>query len=74
MPSKKNPAAPAAARPTLQVVCMDMSKAFIQDAAKYLPQAAIAFDRFHVIQMANTAVDAVRREEARTQDWLKKTR
>lgn len=58
----------------IEVVCMDMSKAFIQGAAKHLPQAAIAFDRFHVIQMANKAVDAVRREEARTQDWLKKTR
>jgi transposase len=58
----------------IEVVCMDMSKAFIQGAAKHLPQAAIAFDRFHVIQMANRAVDLVRREEARGEDWLKKTR
>ena len=58
----------------IQVVCMDMSKAFIQGAAKSLPDAAIAFDRFHVIQMANKAVDAVRREEARGESWLKKTR
>ena len=41
----------------IEVVCMDMSKAFIQGAAKHLPAAAIAFDRFHVIQMANRAVD-----------------
>jgi transposase len=58
----------------IAIVCMDMSKAFIQGAAKHLPQAAIAFDRFHVIQMANKAVDAVRREEARGEGWLKKTR
>jgi transposase len=58
----------------IAIVCMDMSKAFIQGAAKHLPQAAIAFDRFHVIQMANKAVDAVRREEARGESWLKKTR
>jgi transposase len=58
----------------IEVVCMDMSKAFIQGAAKHLPGAAIAFDRFHVIQMANKAVDLVRREEARNESWLKKTR
>jgi transposase len=58
----------------IEVVCMDMSKAFIQGAARYLPDAAIAFDRFHVIQMANKAVDAVRREEASREGWLKKTR
>jgi transposase len=58
----------------IEVVCMDMSKAFIQGAATHLPDAAIAFDRFHVIQMANRAVDAVRREEARNEGWLKKTR
>jgi transposase len=58
----------------IEIVCMDMSKAFIQGAAKHLAQAAIAFDRFHVIQMANKALDAVRREEARGESWLKKTR
>ena len=58
----------------IEVVCMDMSKAFIQGAAKHLPDAAVAFDRFHVIQLANRAVDLVRREEARDESWLKKTR
>lgn len=58
----------------IAIVCMDMSKAFIQGAAKHLAQAAIAFDRFHVIQMANKAVDAVRREEAKGESGLKKTR
>ncbi|BDT68012.1 ISL3 family transposase ISIde1 [Comamonadaceae bacterium OS-1] len=58
----------------IKVVCMDMSKAFIAGAAKYLPAAAVAFDGFHVVQLANKAVDAVRREEARDEGWLKKTR
>jgi transposase len=49
----------------IEVVCMDMSKAFIAGAAQHLPTAAIAFDGFHVVQLANRAVDAVRREEAR---------
>lgn len=58
----------------IEVVCMDMSKAFITGAARHLPDAAVAFDRFHVIQMANKAVDAVRREELKGESWLKKTR
>jgi transposase len=45
----------------IEVVCMDMSKAFIAGAAQHLPTAAIAFDGFHVVQLANRAVDAVRR-------------
>ncbi len=60
---------------SIEVICMDMSKAFIAGAAQHLAHAAVAFDGFHVIQMANKAVDAVRREEARVQGkWLKKTR
>jgi transposase len=59
---------------SIEVVCIDMSKAFIAGAAKHLPNAAVAFDGFHVVQLANKAVDAVRREEARDESWLKKTR
>jgi transposase len=59
---------------SIEVVCIDMSKAFIAGAAKHLPNAAVAFDGFHVVQLANKAVDAVRREEAREESWLKKTR
>lgn len=62
----------------IEVVCMDMSKAFIAGAAQHLPNAAVAFDGFHVVQLANKAVDAVRREEARYEGggerWLKRTR
>ena len=58
----------------IKVVCMDMSKAFIAGATEHLPGAAIAFDGFHVVQLANRAVDTVRREEARGERWLKTTR
>jgi transposase len=58
----------------IEVVCMDMSKAFIAGVAQNLPTAAVAFDGFHVVQLANRAVDAVRREESRGERWLKKTR
>ena len=62
----------------IEVVCMDMSKAFIAGAAQHLPAAAVAFDGFHVVQLANKAVDAVRREEISYEGggerWLKKTR
>jgi transposase len=48
-------------------VCMDMSAAYTKGVGKSLPQAAISFDRFHVVALANEAMDAVRREEMRTQ-------
>jgi transposase len=59
---------------SIEVVCMDMSKAFIAGTAQHLPTAAIAFDGFHVVQLANQALEAVRREEVRDERWLKKTR
>lgn len=59
---------------SIEVVCMDMSKAFIAGTTRHLPAAAIAFDGFHVVQLANQALDAVRREEVRDERWLKKTR
>lgn len=46
---------------------MDMSAAYTKGVGKTLPQAAISFDRFHVVALANEAMDAVRREEMRTQ-------
>ena len=46
-------------------VCMDMSAAYAKGAGLALPQAAISYDRFHVIAMAGEAMDAVRRAEMR---------
>ena len=50
---------------------MDLSKAFKAGAAKHLPQALPCFDRFHVIKLANQALEAVRRNEVKSQPALK---
>jgi transposase len=54
--------------------CMDMSAAYIAGTQKYLPNADITFDPFHVIQLINSAVDEVRRAEVKDQPCLKGTR
>lgn len=59
---------------TIAEVCIDMSKAYIAGVANYLPKAAVTFDPFHVIKLANEAVDTVRREEAKTEPELRGTR
>jgi len=46
-------------------VCCDMSPALISGIAQRLPAAEITFDRYHVIQALNSAVDEVRRGERR---------
>ena len=50
----------------VQHVCMDMSAAYTKGATQALPKASISYDRFHVIALANEAMDAVRRDEMRT--------
>lgn len=52
-------------RSRIQTVAMDMSCSFISSTQKYLPQAdsAICFDRFHVTQMFNDAINAIRNRE-----------
>jgi transposase len=55
-------------------VCMDMSPAFIKGAEENFPKASITFDKFHVIQAANVAVDEVRRTERKSCADLKNTR
>jgi transposase len=44
---------------------MDMSGAYIAEVKARAPYAAIAFDPFHVVKLANEAVHDVRRSEAR---------
>ena len=51
-----------------------MSPAFIAGAAQSLPNAAITFDKFHVIKLINEAVDAVRRAEQKSRSELKNSR
>lgn len=42
---------------------MDMSKSYKAGARRYTPNAKLVFDKFHVIKLANEAVDKVRRIE-----------
>ena len=53
-----------------QVSC-DMSPAFIKGVRENLPQAEITFDKFHILKVINTAVDKVRKEEAKENPLLK---
>jgi transposase len=47
----------------IQLAVMDMWKAFHQSTRKHAPQAAILFDKFHVIRHLNEALDKVRKAE-----------
>ena len=58
----------------IKEICMDMSPAYVEAAKECLPNARITFDRFHVMKMANDALDILRREEVRTDSTLKGTK
>ena len=47
--------------------CMDMSAAFLRGATEFLPNAKVSFDRFHVVALANEAMDEVRSAEWKTE-------
>jgi transposase len=68
---------PPAARATVQAVAMDMWEPYIRSTRTHVPAAdtKIVFDKFHIVQHANEAVDKVRRQENRVlhaegHDWL----
>jgi transposase len=50
------------ARARVEVVAMDMSKAYTAWVLSSLPTARIVYDKFHVIKMLNERLDALRRE------------
>lgn len=52
-------------RARVELVSMDMSAAFIASVRKRLPHATIVFDPFHVVKLANEAIDKVRRVQVR---------
>ncbi len=58
----------------IESVCIDMSKSYVAGVTEHLPAAEITFDPFHVMAIVNKAVDQVRRQEAKTEPVLKKTR
>ena len=47
--------------------CMDMSAAFLKGATEFLPNAKVSFDRFHIVALANEAMDEVRSAEWKTE-------
>ena len=49
---------------------IDMSKAFIRGTTEHLPNAAICFDRFHVMKLCGEACDQVRKEISRREGKL----
>jgi len=55
-------------------ICCDMSPAFISGIHTEFPNAAITFDKFHVMKIVNDGIDKVRREEVAKNQNLKKTR
>jgi len=50
-------------------VSIDMSPAFIKGVEENLPNAAITFDKYHIMKIINAAVDSVRKAETKEQ-WL----
>jgi transposase len=50
---------------------IDMGAAFEAGIKQNFPNAEITFDKFHVVKLANEAVDQVRREEARNNFQIK---
>lgn len=52
-------------------VCIDMSPAFIAGCSDHIPNAAVTFDKFHVIKEVNKAMDELRKLERQGNDLLK---
>lgn len=55
----------------IEVVSMDMSKAFTSGCFQYLPQAHIVYDKFHIVQETNKKLDEVRKNESNEKKLLK---
>lgn len=53
---------------------IDMSPAFIKGMEDAFPNAAITFDKFHIMKILSTAVDAVRKQEVKEQEMLRGTK
>lgn len=47
--------------------CIDMSAAYAKGIAQWLPNARISYDRFHIVALANEAMDEVRSTEWKTE-------
>ena len=50
-------------RRRIEAACVDMWEAYTASIREWAPQCAIVYDKFHIMQHANKAVDEVRRAE-----------
>jgi len=55
----------------IEQVCIDMSPAFISGCMNHIPNAAITFDKFHVMKEVNKAMDELRKLERIGNELLK---
>jgi transposase len=49
----------------IELISMDMSPAYQSGAQPFFPKAEVAFDHFHLMQMAGEALDKVRKQLTR---------
>lgn len=61
-------------RKKVKTVTLDMSKSFISGVSEQMSQAAMIFDRFHIVQQLNRHIDQIRRSEQKKNAELKKSR
>jgi len=61
-------------RNEIRTITMDMSRSYISSAEKSMPQAAIVFDRFHIMKKLNEAIDTIRRSDQKEYRELKNSR
>jgi transposase len=47
----------------IEHACIDMSAAYALGITESLPKVQISYDRFHVVALANEAMDEMRRQE-----------
>jgi transposase len=55
-------------RDNIECVACDMSAAYWSAVQEHLPKAALVFDRFHIVKLANESIDEVRRGIQNTLD------
>lgn len=58
------------AKARIECVACDMSAAYWAAVQQHLPKAALVFDRFHIVKLANEAIEQVRRGVQNTLDLL----
>jgi transposase len=60
------------AKAKIEAVTMDMSAAYWAAVAEHLPDAAVVFDRFHIVKLVNEKLDDLRRAMVREATGLMK--